>query len=291
LLFHSVVDANTVVASSKIDPDTSIASDVFEEIISRLSGLYVPLSLDEVLGGAKNHGTGFVITFDDGFRDNLFVALPILKKYNVPATIYITSGFIDRSVFPFEYRLAAIVRQEQEICLDTDNYPKKFLARTPEEKLKTYLHIKNKLKYTSNDFRYHTLNKLAQKCKFSKSSIQFLSIPELTELSNSSLITIGSHSHYHQVLTSISTTEARKEVRLGKSKIEEWVGKPSHHFSYPYGVYNKNVTKIIAEAGFKSAVTTKAGIERYGFNDPQSIFRFEVKNLVDLDSITTLLNK
>ena len=119
LVFHRVVKP-TQKHKNYSSPPTALDVTVFEEIINIIAKKCCPLSIDEALYKIKRHRLSpktFVITFDDGYLDNYEIALPILHRYQVPAIIYITSGFIDSSVYPFEYQLASIVSSKKEITV------------------------------------------------------------------------------------------------------------------------------------------------------------------------------
>lgn len=72
----------------------SLLPDVFEKQMEYLQKNYTVISLDDIFSVDRNGGVKIVITFDDGYEDNYVYALPVLKKYALPATIFITSGFI-----------------------------------------------------------------------------------------------------------------------------------------------------------------------------------------------------
>jgi peptidoglycan/xylan/chitin deacetylase (PgdA/CDA1 family) len=122
LLFHSVVAGTPPKGTRRFGPETSISSDEFEQIIRKASEKYNILSMDDVWQGKTSDKPGIVLTFDDGFQDNIDIALPILKKFNAPAMIYVTSGFIDRSVNPFEYLLSDVIEKNTEIAIQYSKF-------------------------------------------------------------------------------------------------------------------------------------------------------------------------
>jgi peptidoglycan/xylan/chitin deacetylase (PgdA/CDA1 family) len=71
---------------------------------------------------------------------------------------------------------------------------------------------------------------------------------------------IGGHSRTHPRLTRIPARAAREEIAGGKKKLEDLFGRPVNHFCYPYGDWNEAVRDMVAEAGYRSAVTTAPGI-------------------------------
>ncbi len=99
LLFHKVNDLNGDSMSTSIH--------LFEKVIRKIKHNYRPVSLQELIKKIKwkqniDRGT-VVITFDDGYKDNLINAVPILEKYRIPATFFITSGYVGTNkLFPWD---------------------------------------------------------------------------------------------------------------------------------------------------------------------------------------------
>ena len=88
-------------------------------------------------------------------------------------------------------------------------------------------------------------------------------------------ITIGSHTTTHASLIDIETESARHEIINSKSELEEALGKPVHFFAYPYGRFNQQVEKIVAEAGYLGACSTRSGFNSEHAN-PFALRRIEV---------------
>lgn len=86
-----------------------------------------------------------------------------------------------------------------------------------------------------------------------------LSIEQLKELSNSSLIEIGAHTMNHLYLSGLSSIIVKNEVEESKKFIEKIIGKPVVSFAYPYGAFDNETIDIVKKAGFTSAVTTVSG--------------------------------
>lgn len=86
--------------------------------------------------------------------------------------------------------------------------------------------------------------------------------------------TFGSHSLTHPLLTSLSDCELRREVSESKSKLEDLLGVPVEWFAYPYGDVDRRVRAAVVEAGYKAAVSTHGGFNRW--QDPLALHRLEV---------------
>ena len=101
--------------------------------------------------------------------------------------------------------------------------------------------------------------KISGNCEYvAPEEFRILTTTELSQLSDSPLITIGCHTHAHQVLTHIGVEEARRDIINGKKWLESHLGHRIASFSYPYGNYNQSIKALVIESGFRSAVTTDA---------------------------------
>ncbi len=108
LLFHRIAE----VKDDEIGPNPaiSISPSTFETIIAYYSERFHALALPEAMAhlesGEPLPQNSFIVTFDDGFSDTWTTALPILEQYAIPATAYVTTGFIEEEVIPYEFQLA-----------------------------------------------------------------------------------------------------------------------------------------------------------------------------------------
>lgn len=87
---------------------------------------------------------------------------------------------------------------------------------------------------------------------------------------------IGSHTCSHPWLTRLPVERAREEISSSRKKLEDWFQVPVRHFCYPYGDWNDKVRDLVAEAGYETACTTDAGINRQG-DEPHTLKRFTAR--------------
>ena len=282
LMFHSVVDESAYNRFDGIGPDVHMRMDEFEKIIRIIHDKHNPVSIEDATKKKlKKHS--IVITFDDGYKNNIEIVKPIIEKYKIPITIYVTTGFIDGSDYPYEQLLASIIKKNRylKIYLEGDTVTLPIINY--EEKVTVYGQIREKLKCKSSKDRNTLLSRLIRTYGPNR-EIEFLSLDDLIACKKSPFITIGSHSHHHQVLSSISNSDALNDIQMGKRKLEEWLNVTIEHFAYPYGAYNRNVIQIMKVLKFYSAVTTNQYAVRSKINKLYEIPRFEVKCLNDFKS-------
>lgn len=250
----------------------------FEKQMAFLSKNYTLLNLNQVYDilhfKKKIPKRAVAITFDDGYRDNYLYAFPILKKYNIPAAIFLTTDPIDKNESLWWDDLSWFLFHNQiEIKKLSESFPQDIkiqIANLSHDK-KNYK-IKNILKIIAHIDKLNPQNmmKVIEEIKglskseddYKKKHTQFLTWEMIHEMQKTGLITFGSHSKSHPILTSLEKESIIKEIGCAKKIIEDHVGGTIETFSYPKGCYNTQIKKILKDFGFKLAFTTV-----YGAND------------------------
>ncbi|MBW1678997.1 MAG: polysaccharide deacetylase family protein [Deltaproteobacteria bacterium] len=218
-----------------------------------------------------------VITFDDGYRDNHTNAYPILKKYGLPATIFLTIGYINNNELPWWDRLARIVEEGRkkivnldlpaEICPERIKKPLSeiFSGETAISKKKINS-LASLFKEVSEDQKNLTLNYLEEKILPPMESSEMLSWTQIKEMSNNN-ISFGSHTFTHPILTKVDADRAKYEILISRIELERKIGKHFFCFSYPNGTeqdFNEEIIKMVEESGYVcacSAINGKNGLK------------------------------
>jgi len=248
-----------------------ITPDFLEKAVKRIrDNGYEIISMDEAVDLLK---TGYgreryaVLTFDDGYRDNLEVAYPVLRALNAPFTIYVATGYLDRTAELWWVVLEKLIA-ENDVLEFSDTGPAGGVpCGTLAEKqacfetMRTWL----TLEVTEEEQRL-LIRELADRYGVDMSAITdkaFMTWDELRELSNDPLVTIGAHTHNHHALARLSDADAREDVDRGIERLEQELGRRPKHFAFPYGyasaVCNRDA-RYIEEIGLASSVTTFPGV-------------------------------
>ena len=278
----------------KIGPQTppllgeTVLPQDFERQIRYLKKRYEIVDLKDLRSSISNTNPSkdlVVLTSDDGYRGNFLYAFPVLKKYDVPLTIFLTTDVIgtNRLLWPDKlawilYRSAANFNRQalyrtglpQEMIRNVE----KFFLKDASRQAKNLRSISEHLKSYSNEERGDILGRLAKLCKIKQWPAEnfraMLSWEEVKNMSREG-ISFGSHTKSHPTLNKIPLDLARQEVVDSKQVIEEQIQKPVTTFAYPYGKsddISAGVINLLRDEGFEYACTTEIGYEEFPINNP-----------------------
>jgi peptidoglycan/xylan/chitin deacetylase (PgdA/CDA1 family) len=202
------------------------------------------------------------ITFDDGWHDNFTNAFPVLNKFQLPATVFLASGFIgtDRLFWPEE--LTYYLRQRGCWGSGSQNQVSdRFLSELGgNDSEETFLdNAVLALKAWSPNDRKEILNHLRTACTASPPVRLLMNWEEAREMQASGLISFGAHTANHVILDQVSQRKAEEEIRCSLQVLESRLGVRPEFFAYPNGNFNKGLQSILKRNGFKGAVTTRKG--------------------------------
>jgi peptidoglycan/xylan/chitin deacetylase (PgdA/CDA1 family) len=224
----------------------------------------------------------FLLTFDDGYLDNLTSALPILERYNIPCIIFCTTGFINGSIYPYEVELAEIIEYYKHLKIGENKG--EVSIDNCSKKNEIYQKLRIPLKRKSHDKRDTFMKNLAKANNYDRKEFQkeqFLSWNNIRDLSEHPLITIGAHTIHHEQLSKLSLLEAYNEISGSKKAIESIINKRVEYFSYPYGANSFFIRNLFRMTGFKYAFSTRdKHIRNFNEVNRTDIPRTGISNLV-----------
>lgn len=279
LLYHDVCPPDGW--SFRLSPRMSITPATFEKQIAWL-GNYVQFvdmdrAVDAIQRGTINGSRLAVITSDDGWRGFHIHAGRFLYQQGIPALVYVASVVL-RYPVPWFIRWKTLLTREPKalrwLALRTGHDS----ATASPDTMISYL--------TRCDLRM--VESLWEKA----SDLFAVDLPSSTDegyvlaehLYNMLRcgIHVGAHTVHHVRLTSDRLEQAREEIEGSKRHLEEVIREPVNHFAYPYGDHNEQVRQLVAQAGFRSAVTTQFGWNRCG-EDLFRLHRVIVSEWVSID--------
>ena len=202
------------------------------------------------------------ITFDDGYADNLSVALPQLRSRGLPATFFIATGFLDGGRMWNDTIIEAI-RGCRQSTLDLERLGvgQRHLNTTEARRATIDACIAH-LKYRSTDERTTAADEIAVIADARPPSDLMLSSHAVRELHRAGM-QIGAHTISHPILNGLSLDDARHEIQGGRMRLEEIVDERIAVFAYPNGRLGDDYApvhaRLVREIGFDAAVSTDIG--------------------------------
>ncbi len=249
-----------------------ITPEFLERLLRRLKHAALDvISLDEmharyISGDFKRR---FVcITFDDGYKDLMRYAYPLLKKYQLPFALYIPTSFPDRLGELWWVALEAVIAQNSRIGMVINGEDRFFECGTVKEKRDLYDQIYRYLRSmkTEDELR-RAVRDLAACHRVDTASLcrdLCMDWQQIIDLSADPLVTIGAHTVNHKMLKKMADESAvRAEMEMSRAVLEAALGKRPQHLAYPVGdptSAGPREFRIAAELGFKTAVTTRPGV-------------------------------
>lgn len=219
-----------------------------------------------------------IITFDDGYEDNCTYAYPILKKLNIPFVIYVSAGMVNDNTPIWNYPLIIerIVKKNDELYIAGQKY----VCQTQEQKNETFLMLKSLLFSLPYAHLQDNFKQLFTEYLFDDVfPINTLTWSQIEDISKDSLCTIGSHTMSHCRLTITDIASLQYELGESKNLLEQHIGKPVNHLSYPYGWKTDVSAEAIAfiqKVGYKTALRSFGGPVRMQDRDLFNIKRIMI---------------
>ena len=242
----------------------AISTNKFEEQIRFLSENYNVVSLDAVAEKIGIQRGEFVVavTFDDGYKDNLIYALPILEKYNVPATIFITTMYPEGDTWIWWMELWQTLEKRTSLKLESSEDQKEWKFGSDYDRKKCYSVLRSNLLKLDYSARLKFMEKLTGRKLRPQYSNNTLTWDEIKLLDRHRLIDIGAHTHTHPNLAALSYDAAKEEILFSKLKLEQELDRPINHFAYPFGGEKEarpREREIVRDIGFETASTSISG--------------------------------
>jgi peptidoglycan/xylan/chitin deacetylase (PgdA/CDA1 family) len=207
------------------------------------------------------------ITIDDGYRDTLQWAYPILCRHKAPFAVYIPTSFPDRLGELWWLALEAVVARNTHVSLLVDGREQILECRTVSEKRELFDALYGWVRsFATEDELRRVVRDLCARYQVDVAAFcdeLCMGWGELAELAADPLVTIGAHTVNHVMLAKVPERAARSEMDMSRSVIEASLGLRPAHLSYPVGDKTSagpREFRIAAELGFKTAVTTRPGV-------------------------------
>jgi peptidoglycan/xylan/chitin deacetylase (PgdA/CDA1 family) len=250
----------------------AVPMDQFAAQMEYLAANCFPCPLEEAVQRLKHNDLperAVVVTFDDGYRDNYQYAWPILRRFRIPATIFLAAGAIGSGRIWHE-RVFRAFRTTQAVKLERfpdreSSYPLTSL----EARLNAQSRALRFLWELTDEERLRWINRLEERLGMGdpgESEAILLGWDEISVMSESG-VSFGSHTISHPILSKSPEEKLKEEIEGSKKIIENKIKRAVSSFAYPVGRkqdFNDRVKAMVKEAGYQCALTTVFGVNEPG---------------------------
>lgn len=254
-----------------IEEALAVPVDEFRRQMAWVGHMLSPVHLEAFASFRQNRRAfrrpPVAVTFDDGYRDNLTLALPVLREFGVPATIFVTTGHVGKRKAFWWNELSHLVwgasageygfeLQGRRHCFRLASAAERqfafwrlfrLLCRMPEVQRQTALRLLRR--------------EFGRGVETEAPAVETLSPEDIAEAPGG-LLRFGAHTVHHVVLTKVPPEEARQEIVGSIAQLRAWTGSDVTTFAYPLGdasSFDERVRSMLAQAGIRYAVTTLKG--------------------------------
>ena len=253
----------------------------FDRIISHLQKDHEIVPLEQtILGNYKPSGKKKLcaITFDDGYKDFITHALPVLKKHKAPASMYVITESVNSGMPPWTFVLhhTLLGTKHEKLELKSEEIPtvlRKIKWNDTKEKVHYIKKLSHQLKRISNQGREEVLGQImAQTTDVRDWQTLMMNWDDIRNIHQEG-IEIGSHSESHPTLSgNLDLEHLYDELKKSGAEIQQYIDKFPLAISYPFGMYNNDVKNLAEKAGYKMGLTVlpkKHGIKTNRFEIPR----------------------
>lgn len=274
--------------SESDDPDKTPAA-AFEQQLDYLAAHYDVAPLGRLVAEMNSReprtktGKGMAaITIDDGYRDSYEIAYPLLRRRNLPATVFVVTEFADRHCWIWTDKARYLCARANPQWLTTRIGGHESWLELGDEasRRRTALRLNDLLKKLPEEAKESALDRLAETLgvplpEAPPEHLRSITWEQAREMDQNG-VEIGSHTRTHPILTNISEEHLRRELYESRLRLEEVLGRQVEQFCYPNGDNDDRVQREVARAGYRIAVTTVSGLNKRG-DDPLTLHRIHTE--------------
>lgn len=306
LMVHGVMDPNVDSAWKPLR--NQLSAEEFDRTLCTLSQYYhfitVQQSVDMLAGRLPLIDNALLITFDDGYRNNIDYALPICEKYNIKPILFVATNHVN-SGLPFWFdRLDYALQQNmgEVISLSYKNEVYTFDATSRnaltisykkfrdlcKDKFSDDIELNNLFDYLCETLEKRSASALKDICHEDDWSA-IVTWDALKRLTSDNRIDVASHTQDHLRLDCLIKSKILSQIKQSKVCIEKELAVKCDYFCYPNGNYNKLSKQLVKEVGYQAAFSTDVGLCQ-SRDDLMTLKRFNFPAHKTIPELLFLLN-
>ena len=272
-----ILGYHRISSSPLVSDEICVSPENFTEHLHELRKHTSPIHLSDLVKHLKD-GTlpnqSIALTFDDGYADNLYGAKPLLEKYEIPATVFICTGYMGKEFWWDELDRLITGSQKDLYSLELQAGGKQFEWR--------HTHVSSEAgrSILQREFRRalyqfllpldvedqnHAMDRIRSWSEVSSpgnSTPRAMSEQELLRLVDGGLIELGAHTRHHPMLPQLSVERQKDEIQFSKKDLETLLNKKIEGFSYPNGLATADAKQLVREMDFTYACTSLPDVVR-----------------------------
>lgn len=217
-----------------------------------------------------------IVTFDDGYRDNAEVAVPILQRHGLQAAFFVATGFVGGGAM-FNDRIIEAVRGCDATGIDLDwlGLGRRAIGDAAS-RIETFDAVIRAVKHLDPAVREERVRRLEAQCGVRAAAAPMMTPEQVAGLRRAGMA-VGGHTRSHPVLVSLPDDAAKREIEGGRDDLAAITGAAPELFAYPNGRrgadFDDRHVAMVRDAGFRYAFTTEPGAAEVG-TDPHQLPRF-----------------
>jgi peptidoglycan/xylan/chitin deacetylase (PgdA/CDA1 family) len=257
-------------------------AEAFDEQVAFAARNFDLVTPDELVEAARGgRGRHAMITFDDGYRDNYEVALPILRSHGARATFFVATGFVDEPRRPWWDEIAWMARTATAAAVPAGGWLERDVGLGDGDRVEAITTLTDRYKSLPGEYAEAYLEFLAKatgagRCE--EGAEEWMTWDMVRGLRRAGM-SVGAHTVTHPVLANHPAERQRDEIAFSKRRLERELGEPVTAFSYPEGTpsaFDARTRAIVHELGFELAFSFYGGYRRFADWDPFDVRRATV---------------
>jgi peptidoglycan/xylan/chitin deacetylase (PgdA/CDA1 family) len=259
----------------------------FAEQLAYLRAHYtiVPLAAIErhIWHGDRLPNPCVAITIDDGYRDSYELAFPLLRRYRAPATIFVVTDFVEGNawLWPDKVRFMALHTNAQRASMTLGDSEIDLGFEGRASRLAAAARINAALKAAADEAKHRAIEEVSRALDVAvppspPAEYAPITWDEAREM-DASGVAIESHSVTHPILTRVDAVQRARELTASRRRLEQVLNRSVRCFCYPNGDYDRQIRDDVERAGYRLAVTTRAGLNDAS-TDPFTLRRIHTEH-------------
>lgn len=256
------------IADTSEDPySICVSTQHFAEQLEVLRQYAIPIRLQDAVQKLQDGNLparAVAVTFDDGYKDQLFEAKPLLEKYGIPATVFLSTGYFDSDFWWNELEEILFrpktLPEHLSISINGERFSWRYNIGEPTNRVghsrrTLLLSLYQRMLLVPHEQQQSLLAQLREWTgadSYQRHS-RALTREQVVQLASGNLIEIGAHSVSHPLLNTLPLPSQQFEIQGSKACLEYLLGNRLHGFSYPNGAASEHTRSIVQECGFTFA--------------------------------------